>query len=637
MLNAFLKHIVGKKDNGVHTIRNRYLCIFDIIFAFVAYIVSAELVFAGDAWGIIAQNIFTFNTSFMVLSTIVVFILILYIFDVYSVMWSFGGTNDYLKLVSACITASLAGLVISELVVEIPHHRIPIIALAVESFAVIAARMCIRAGYSLYKQGRSERISDGKYAKKLLIVGAGTAGINLLKDIRENPLLNYDVVGFVDGDTVKRKMKIDGKEILGNRYDIKRICKEYNVDEIVITIPSISAKDINDIFDICSQTKCKTKIIPGTDKIIKGESLHKQIRNVQIEDLLERDPIKLNNKKIEKYITGKTVLVTGGGGSIGSELCRQIMRYEPEKLIIVDIYENNAYDIQMELNRKYPDNKPEVIIASVRDKSRLEDIFDKYRPYIVFHAAAHKHVPLMEDSPMEAIKNNVFGTLNTAECADKFGVSKFILISTDKAVNPTNVMGATKRICEMIIQYMQQKSKTTYVAVRFGNVLGSNGSVIPLFKKQIEAGGPVTVTDKRITRFFMTIPEAAQLVLQAASYANGGEIFVLDMGEPVKIYDLARNIIKLSGMIPDKDIKIEVCGLRPGEKLYEELLMDEEGLKNTEHKKIFIGRPIDIEYEKLKQMLNVLEEAAQKSDVEYIKDLIAEVVPTYVRKTTAAV
>ncbi len=632
MLNTFLKHIVGKKSDDMHPIRNRYLCVFDIIFAFIAYVVSAELVFAEDAFGKIAQNAFTFDTLFMVLSTTVVFILILYIFDVYSVMWSFGGTNDYLKLVSACIIASLSGLVISELVVDIPYHRVPVVALVIESFAVIAARMCIRAGYSLYKQGCSERISDGTRAKKLLIIGAGTAGINLLKDIRENPLLNYDVVGFIDGDTVKRKMKIDGKEILGDRHDIIRICKEYGVDEIVIAIPSISAKEVNDIYDICSQTKCITKIIPGMDKIIKGESLHKQIRNVQIEDLLERDPIKLNNEKIEKYITGKTVLVTGGGGSIGSELCRQIMRYEPEKLIIVDIYENNAYDIQMELNRKYPDNKPEVIIASVRDKSRLEDIFDKYRPYIVFHAVAHKHVPLME-----AIKNNVFGTLNTAECADKFGVSKFILISTDKAVNPTNVMGATKRICEMIIQYMQQKSKTTYVAVRFGNVLGSNGSVIPLFKKQIEEGGPVTVTDKRITRFFMTIPEAAQLVLQAASYANGGEIFVLDMGEPVKIYDLAKNIIKLSGMIPDKDIKIEVCGLRPGEKLYEELLMDEEGLKNTEHKKIFIGKPIDIEYEKLKQMLNVLEEAAQKSDVEYIKDLVAEVVPTYVRKTTSVV
>lgn len=637
MLNAFIKRVFNTGTKNINAIRNRYLLVFDFVFAIIAYIISAELIFAGNAFGENAINIFNFNTILMTLSTAVIFVIVLYVFDIYRTMWTFGCTNDYLKLISACITSSVCSVVMAELAFDVEYHRIPLIAAVTESIVVIASRMSLRAGYSLYKESRSEKLTDKNLAKKLLIIGAGTAGMRLLKDIKENPALNYDVVGFVDGDFTKRKMKIDGKEILGNREDIKRICNDYGVDEIVIAIPSTAAKEINAIFDICVQTKCKITILPSMDKIVKGESLHKQIRNVQIEDLLERDPIKLNNEKIEKYITGKTVLVTGGGGSIGSELCRQIMKYDPEKLIIVDIYENNAYDIQMELNRKYPDNKPEVIIASVRDKARLEDIFDRYRPYIVFHAAAHKHVPLMEDSPMEAIKNNVFGTLNTANCADKFGVSKFILISTDKAVNPTNVMGATKRICEMIIQYMQQKSNTTYVAVRFGNVLGSNGSVIPLFKKQIESGGPVTVTDKRITRFFMTIPEAAQLVLQAASYASGGEIFVLDMGKPVKIYDLAKNIIKLSGMIPDKDIKIEVCGLRPGEKLYEELLMDEEGLKDTEHEKIFIGKPIDIEYEKLKQMLDVLEDAAQKSDTEYIKDLIAEVVPTYVRKTTSAV
>ena len=340
----------------------------------------------------------------------------------------------------------------------------------------------------------------------------------------------------------------------------------------------------------------------------------------------------MDNKEISGYIQDKVVLVTGGGGSIGSELCRQIMKFLPEKLIVFDIYENNAYELQMELNQMYPNNKPEVIIGSVRDKKRLETVFSRFRPEIVFHAAAHKHVPLMEDSPGEAIKNNVFGTLNVARCAEQFETKRFVMISTDKAVNPTNIMGATKRICEMIVQSMQQNSKTEFAMVRFGNVLGSNGSVIPLFKKQIEQGGPITVTDKRITRFFMTIPEASQLVLQAAAYAKGGEIFVLDMGEPVRIYDLAKNLIKLSGYQPDVDIKIEFCGLRPGEKLYEELLMDEEGLKNTEHQKIFIGHPINIDQNYLNTMLKELEQACDNEDLEYIKNTVAKLVPTYVRK-----
>ena len=637
MLNSFLKNTFGER-NGKNAVRNRYLFLFDLLFVVIAYIVAAELVFTGteELTGII-HYVFGFESVFMMISTGVIFVALMYIFGIYNVMWTYGSTKDYLRVIFVCIAASAISVIVSEFSVTVIHDRIPVCAVIAESFAVIASRMFIRAAYSLYREHRSAELCDSSSVKNLLIVGAGNGGIRLFKDIRENIALNYNVIGFVDDDYTKKKMKIDGKAVLGNRGDIKQICTEYAVDEIIIAIPSASSKDVNAIFEVCNQTKAKTKILPGMDKIVYGEGFHKQIRNVQIEDLLEREPIKLNNEKIERYITNKTVLVTGGGGSIGSELCRQIMRYNPSQLVIMDIYENNAYDIQMELNRKYPDNKPEVIIASVRDVERLDDIFDKYRPYIVFHAAAHKHVPLMEDSPMEAIKNNVFGTLNTARCADKFGVSKFVLISTDKAVNPTNVMGATKRICEMIIQYMQQKSKTTFVAVRFGNVLGSNGSVIPLFKKQIEAGGPVTVTDKRITRFFMTIPEAAQLVLQAASYAEGGEIFVLDMGEPVKIYDLARNIIKLSGMVPDKDIKIEICGLRPGEKLYEELLMDEEGLRNTEHAKIFIGQPIDIEYEKLKGMLDVLKEAAHSNDVEQIKDLISDVVPTYVRNNTATV
>ncbi len=356
------------------------------------------------------------------------------------------------------------------------------------------------------------------------------------------------------------------------------------------------------------------------------------MKDIEIEKLLNREPIKLDNSVAGGYMTGKVILVTGGGGSIGSELCRQIMLFDPKQLIILDIYENNAYDIYMELDRKYP-NKIKVCIASVRDMNRLENIFAEYRPHIVFHAAAHKHIPLMEADPGEAVKNNVFGTLNTVRCADKFGADRFILISTDKAVNPTNVMGATKRICEMMIQCMQNVSRTKFSAVRFGNVLGSNGSVIPLFKRQIEKGGPVTVTHRDAARFFMTIPEAVQLVFQAAGYAAGGEIFVLDMGEPVKIYDLAGKLIELSGYRPDIDMKIEICGLRPGEKLYEELLMDEEGLTRTCNDKIFIGKPIDIDMDKLKIMLRKLDMVKTSADNEKIKDAIAETVPTYVRSS----
>ena len=454
----------------------------------------------------------------------------------------------------------------------------------------------------------------------------------LIKDMNTNNNLNFDIVGLVDDNPDKYHSIINGYHVIGNRNDIPHICKEQEIDQIFLAIPSASVSDKKEIVEICSETKATLKTVPSVDQIIESTDGKIPVRNVQIEDLLERSPIKLSNSEISEYIENKVVLVTGGGGSIGSELCRQIMKYKPQRLVIVDIYENNAYDLQMELNRKYPDNKPTVLIASVRDKRRLDDIFREYRPYIVFHAAAHKHVPLMEVSPSEAIKNNVFGTLNVAMCADEFNVKRFVMISTDKAVNPTNIMGATKRMCEMIVQSMQKISNTEFVAVRFGNVLGSNGSVIPLFKRQIEEGGPVTVTHKDITRYFMTIPEAAQLVLQAASYAKGGEIFVLDMGKPVKIYDLAKNLIRLSGYTPGVDIKIEVTGLRPGEKLYEELLMNEEGLKKTQHSKIFIGSPIDISMEQLKPDLDLLSEAAEYNDAEKIKDIIERVVPTYIRE-----
>ena len=395
---------------------------------------------------------------------------------------------------------------------------------------------------------------------------------------------------------------------------------------------NISNKERRKILEICQETGCKVRILPGTKELIRNKPIMENFRNIEIEDLLGRDTIKLDNKNIGKLIKNKVVLVTGGGGSIGAELCRQIIKYNPDRLVMIDIYENNLYDIEQELKFDYPEIKIDAIVASIRDKQRLNEIFEQYKPYLVFHAAAHKHVPLMETSPLEAIKNNVFGTYNVVNCADQFNVKRFILISTDKAVNPTNVMGATKRLCEMIVQAKNKVSQTEYAAVRFGNVLGSNGSVVPLFKKQIANGGPVTVTHKDITRFFMTIPEAVSLVLQAMSGAKGGEIFVLDMGEPVKIYDMAVKLIRLSGLEPNVDIQIKVTGLRPGEKLYEESLMAEEGLEQTKHDKIYIAAPMDIDITMINQKLNELSELLETSTNEQrdkIKTVIKEVVPTF--------
>lgn len=607
--------------------RNRYLFIFDMLVIVIAYIVSEML--ALSLRGSIEVLI---HNAGAVICTAAVFALVLFISGMYSTLWTLSGTKDYIRIVRSCVISSIISFIINAFFFEGIYIKIGIVTMILASIGILSLRMATRALHNIYKS----KVTMNRDRKRLLIVGAGSSAAILVKDVSNNANINYDIVGFVDDDKAKKNVCINGIKVLGNRYDIPRLCDELNVDEILIATPSATVSQRKKIIEICNETGKTVKILPSIDQIIDKDNLLGAMRKVEIEDLLARDPIVLDNSGIRGYIENKTILVTGGGGSIGSELCRQIMKFDPKKLVILDIYENNAYDLQMELNRKYPDNKPEVVIASVRDMQRLEDIFKKYRPYIVFHAAAHKHVPLMEDSPGEAIKNNVFGTLNVAKCADKYGVKRFVMISTDKAVNPTNVMGATKRICEMIVQSMQKVSKTEFVAVRFGNVLGSNGSVIPLFKRQIAEGGPVTVTDKRITRFFMTIPEAAQLVIQAASYAKGGEIFVLDMGEPVKIYDLAKNLIRLSGFEPDVDIKIEVCGLRPGEKLYEELLMDEEGLTNTSHNKIFIGKPIDIDIDRLKKILSDLERAEKSNDPEAIKDAVAKAVPTYKRPKQVA-
>lgn len=476
---------------------------------------------------------------------------------------------------------------------------------------------------------------ERKDREHIMIIGAGAAGQILIKEmLNEQKKIKVKVCCIIDDSPGKIGKQLEGIPIVGNRYDIVEMAKKYEIDRIIYAIPATTGKNRKDILNICKETTCRLQTVPAVYQLVNGEVSVSKLRNVEIEDLLGRAQVRVNNDEIFNAIKGKTIMVTGGGGSIGSELCRQIAQAKPGCLIIFDIYENNAYEIQQELKRKCPELKVTALIGSVRNTSRINGVISQYKPEIIFHAAAHKHVPLMEDSPNEAIKNNVIGTYKTAMAAAKNGVKKFVLISTDKAVNPTNIMGASKRLCEMVVQMMNRKSPgTDFVAVRFGNVLGSNGSVIPLFKKQIEEGGPVTVTDKNIIRYFMTIPEAVSLVLQACYYAEGGEIFVLDMGAPVKIDDMARNLIRLSGYTPDEDIMIKYTGLRPGEKLYEELLMDEEGMRETANELIYIGRPIDMDDAWFEEKLRELDKASRNENG-HMKDIVAQIVPTYHPKKT---
>lgn len=600
-------------------IKNRYIAVADIIFIILSYIF---VYFLCDKINLL------FVSSYLILMSCVIYFGIFCLFKVYRRWWPYGSTKDFVALIFSCVLSALICSVFSYFLrPDSQKMREVFGAHVIILFSVTSLRLAARAVDRGIKHINRVKASDGK-GKKVLIYGAGGGAMLFLREVLASNECTYNIVGLIDDDKAKRSLVLYGYSVLGSGNDLKRICSKYNIDEIIIAIPSADAATKGRVARSCADTGCAIKTLPSLEEIISGKSVS-GVRRVEIEDLLERQPIKLDNKGLKGLIRHRVIAVTGGGGSIGSELCRQIAVYDPELLIIIDIYENNAYDLQNDLKRKYPDLNMEVLIASVRDKNRIDEIFREYRPEIVFHAAAHKHVPLMEDSPSEAVKNNVFGTYNVALSAMEHDVSRFVMISTDKAVNPTNVMGATKRICEMIVQSLQGQSNTEFVAVRFGNVLGSNGSVIPLFKKQIEDGGPVTLTDKRIIRYFMTIPEAAQLVLQAASYACGGEIFVLDMGEPVKIYDLAVNLIKLSGYTPDVDIKIKEVGLRPGEKLYEELLMSEEGLTKTEHSKIFIGRPIGITYNQVLNNLEVLKKALETKDNMLIKEAVAKVVPTY--------
>ena len=606
--------------------RNSVLRVIDIAIVIIAYFLVYY--FKNETFIIKSDAILKIMLDTIIIS-IFVYQIILNLFNVYKNITRYEGGKDYFKYgfiaILCCFIVSSLQMIFE---IKIMGPKSNILAAVFVSVMMISYRLLIRIILTTHFTDGIEK----NIKKNLLIIGAGSAARDIIKTIKSNMRNTYNIVGIIDDNVNKLNYAISNVRILGDRYKILEICKENNVDTIFFSISHIDNINKKEILNICQNTNAKIRILPSTEDLIRDKNIIENLRDVEIEDLLGREPIVLDNNNINSLINQKIVLVTGGGGSIGSELCRQIMKFDPEKLVILDIYENNLYNIEMELKSLYPNAKIEAVIGSVRDKTRLEEIFSKNKPYLVFHAAAHKHVPLMEISPKEAIKNNVFGTYNVVNCCDKYNVKKFVLISTDKAVNPTNIMGATKRICEMIVQAKNKVSNTEYVAVRFGNVLGSNGSVVPLFKKQIAKGGPVTVTHKEITRFFMTIPEATQLVLQAITYAEGGEIFVLDMGNPVKIYDLAISLIKLSGFEPDKDIPIKITGLRPGEKLYEELLMNEEGLTKTEHNKIFVAKPMDIQISELNDKLSKLAEIEYEKniDTEDIKKIMKQIVPTYV-------
>ena len=559
----------------------------------------------------------------MILLNIIVTILIFAFLRLYNSLWRYASLTELINILVGCGASVLFNAIVNYFSYRPMFRSYYILYGAVLVICMITTRFGYRFLRNLYRSK-----VHGAHMRRTMIIGAGEAGNTIMRELSSSDKLDAKICCIIDDDERKHNTYIRGVKVVGGREKILDCVRKYQINEIIIAMPAAPKKNVREIVEICQKANCDLKILPGIYQLVTGEVTIDNLRKVQIEDLLGREPVRTDLHEIMTYVCNRVVLVTGGGGSIGSELCRQIAGYRPKKLIILDIYENNAYDIQQELKKTFPNLDLTVLIGSVRNTHRMESIFKKYRPEIVYHAAAHKHVPLMEDSPNEAIKNNVFGTYKTAAAADKYGAERFILISTDKAVNPTNIMGASKRMCEMIIQMYARHSKTVFAAVRFGNVLGSNGSVIPLFKKQIEAGGPVTVTHPDIIRYFMTIPEAVSLVLQAGLLAKGGEIFVLDMGEPVEIVDLAKNLIQLSGLKVGEDIQIEFTGLRPGEKLYEELLMAEEGLQKTGNHRIFIGKPIEFDEDNFRLQLDNLKKLCN-NDVDEIKEEVCKIVPTY--------
>lgn len=605
----------------------RVLCLVtaDAVIVNLAAVVTLLIRFSIDGmtvWNSAFEWYLKLYLGYAVINTVVTIVMFA-LFNLYNSLWEFAGYNELVRIGCASVASALVNFV---LMMVIEDSRMPLSFPIVYSMLLAAGTGTLRLIYRALRRKRADRSTAEK--KRTMLIGGGQAGAMVLREFRYSAHSENKVVCVIDDDRSKWGNFIQGVKIVGGKESIVLAAEKYNVEEIILAIPSASRRQKLDILEICHSTGCRLRTLPGLYQLANGEVSIQKIREVDIEDLLGRDIVKIDLNEVAGYIEDKVVLVTGGGGSIGSELCRQAATQKPKTLIIFDIYENNAYELQMELRRQHPELNLVVLIGSVRDKGRVDYVFDKYRPDIVCHAAAHKHVPLMEDSPLEAIKNNVFGTYNVAEAADRYGARRMILVSTDKAVNPTNVMGASKRICEMVVQMWNGRSKTEYVAVRFGNVLGSAGSVIPLFRRQIKEGGPVTVTDKNVIRYFMTIPEAVQLIFQAGAYAKGGEIFVLDMGEPVRIDDLARNMIRLSGLEPDLDIPIVYTGLRPGEKLYEELLLSGEGMQKTANDLIYIGGEAPFDEALLSEKLTELSELHEGEEM-LLRTKISELVPTY--------
>ena len=598
--------------------------IYDII-SIVASSVLALLIRYEFSYGVIPSQFRTPIERFLPIN-VVITILLFYVFRLYSSLWAYAGEAELQSIVVSCFLSGLVNLVGLQIFKE-GALAVPKSYYFLYVFILIAFMFVSRFSYR-FLRNLKHRSNNRNNDIAVMVIGAGEAANVIIKEITTSNFSTMKIKCIIDDDKGKWGKYIQGVRVVGGRDKILECADTYEIDQIIVAVPSISRGQLREILEICKETECKIKSLPGMYQIVNGDVSVSKLRDIEIEDLLGRDPVEIDLDSILGYVQNQVVLVTGAGGSIGSELCRQIATHHPSKLIMLDIYENSVYEIQQELILNHPELDMEVLIASIRNANRMNWIFDKYHPAIVYHAAAHKHVPLMEDSPGEAIKNNVFGTFHVAQAAAMSGARRFVMISTDKAVNPTNIMGASKRICEMIIQTFNNKYDTEFVAVRFGNVLGSNGSVIPLFRKQIAEGGPVTVTHPDIIRYFMTIPEAVSLVLQAGAYAKGGEIFVLDMGEPVKILELAENLIRLSGYKPYDDIQIKFTGLRPGEKLYEEMLMDEEGLKETANSMIHIGRPLEIDEDRFFEQLKELKDSSEIEDQD-IRPLVRNIVPTY--------
>ncbi|MBP3604386.1 MAG: polysaccharide biosynthesis protein [Lachnospiraceae bacterium] len=610
--------------------RRTCLIIYDIISVIGASYLALLMRYNFDMGEIPRHFIDPINKVLVI--NIILTLLVLYLFKMYHSLWAFAGETELQNLVASSVVSAILYSICIQFFKTPGQQAVPGSYYFLYVFSLISFIFVSRFSYRFFRSLKHKQQNKNN-GISVMVIGAGEAANVIIKEIVNSNFSTMVIRCIIDDDQGKWGRFIQGIKVVGGRDKIIECADIFGIDEIIVAMPSISRSQLSEILDICKETNCKLRALPGMYQLVNGEVSVSKLRDVEVEDLLGRDPIEVDLDSILGYVKGKRVMVTGGGGSIGSELCRQIASHHPSQLILVDIYENSAYDVQQELLGKYPDLNLVVLIASVRNTNRVNWIFEEYKPEIVYHAAAHKHVPLMETSPNEAIKNNVFGTWKTAYAAAMSGTKRFVMISTDKAVNPTNIMGASKRICEMIIQTFNKHYDTEFVAVRFGNVLGSNGSVIPLFKKQILAGGPVTVTHPDIIRYFMTIPEAVSLVLQAGAYAKGGEIFVLDMGKPVKILDLAKNLIRLSGLRVDEDIKIEFTGLRPGEKLFEELLMAEEGMKETANKLIHIGKPIELDEMKFFAQLKELKEASKNESTD-IREMIKEIVPTYNYKKT---